>query len=91
MNGETIAFAYLLAKHAISSLKTMTPVEIALPSTMTAIGMGAFSGLTGYMTLGLGPKAKPSLLTINESEVPIVKDNAPAKVGMVASLIRPKT
>ena len=75
LHDETIAFAYSLTEHAIFSLKTMTPVEITLPSTTTTTGMGAFSGLTGYMTLGLGAKAKPSLLTINESEALIVKDS----------------
>jgi len=75
MNDETIAFVYLLTEHAIFSLKTMTPVEITSPSTTTATRMGAFSVLTGYITLGLGAKAKPSLLTINESEVLIVKDS----------------
>lgn len=75
MDDETIAFAYSLTEHAIFSLKTMTPVDVTLPTTTTATGMGAFSGLTGYMTLGLGAKAKPSLLTIKESEVLIVKDS----------------
>jgi hypothetical protein len=77
MNADTVAFAYSLTEHAIFSLKTMTTVDITLPSTTAAAaaGMGAFSGLTGYMTLGLGSKAKPSLLTIKESEVLIVKDS----------------
>ena len=75
MNDDTIAFAYSLTEHAIFSLKTMTTVEITLPATTTTTGMGAFSGLAGYMTLGLGAKAKPSLLTIKESEVLIVKDS----------------
>ena len=74
MNDDTIAFAYSLTEHAIFSLKTMTPVDITLPTTTTT-GMGALSGLTGYMTLGLGAKAKPSLLTIKESEVLVVKDS----------------
>ena len=60
VNGETITFAYLLMEHAKSSLKTMTSVEIALSSTTTATEMGVFSSLSGYMTLGLGPKAEPS-------------------------------
>lgn len=75
MSDDTIAFAYSLTEHAIFSLKTKTSVDIALPATMTTTAMGAFSGLTGYMTLGLGAKAKPSLLTIKESEVLIVKDS----------------
>lgn len=75
MNDDTVAFAYSLTEHAIFSLKTMTPVDIALPSATAITGMGAFSGLTGYMTLGLGAKAKPSLLTTKESEVLVVKDS----------------
>ena len=75
MNDDTIAFAYSLTEHATFSLKTMTPVEITLPTTTTTTGMGAFSGLTGYMTLGLGAKAKPSLLTTKESEVLVAKDS----------------
>ena len=75
MNGETIAFAYSLTEHAIFSLKTMTLVDITLPTAATATGMGALSGLTGYMTLGLSAKAKPSLLTIKDSEVLVIKDS----------------
>jgi len=75
MNDDTIAFAYSPTEHAIFSLKTMTPADITLPTTATTTGMSAFSGLTGYMTLGLGAKAKPSLLTIKESEVLIIKDS----------------
>jgi hypothetical protein len=75
MNDDTIAFAYSLTEHAIFSLKTLVPVDITLPVTTTTAGIGAFSGLTGYMTLGLGSKAKPSLITIKESEVLIVKDS----------------
>lgn len=75
MNDDTIAFAYSLTEHAIFSLKSMTLIDIALPAAATAAGMGAFSGLTGYMTLGLGSKAKPSLLTTRESEVLIAKDS----------------
>ena len=88
MNSETIVIAYMLTEHTMSSLRTMAPVKIALSSTTTATGMGAFSSLTGYMTLGLGAKSKPSLLTINESEVLIVKH---VEVGMIASLTCPKT
>ena len=75
INDETIAFAYSLTEHAIFSLKSMTTADITLPAATTATGMGAFSGLTGYMTLGLGAKAKPSLLAIKESEVLIIKDS----------------
>lgn len=75
MNDDTIAFAYSLTEYAIFSLKTLTPVDITLPAPTIAAGMGAFSGLTGYMTLGLGAKAKPSLLTTKDSEILIAKDS----------------
>jgi hypothetical protein len=75
INDETIAFAYSLTEHAIFSLKTKAPVDITLPTATTTTGMSAFSGLTGYMTLGLGAKSKPSLLTTKESEVLIAKDS----------------
>lgn len=80
MNDDTIAFAYSLTEHAIFSLKTMAPVDISLQAAATTTGMGAFSGITGYMTLGLGAKAKPSLLTIKDSEVLIVKDSRSQRV-----------
>ncbi|OJA09002.1 hypothetical protein AZE42_11511 [Rhizopogon vesiculosus] len=37
--------------------------------------MGAFSGLTGYMTLGLGAKARSGLVRLGNTEALIVKDN----------------
>jgi len=46
-----------------------------LPAMATTMGIGAFSGLTGYMTLSPGSKAKPSLLTIKESEILVAKDS----------------
>ena len=75
INDKTVTFADSLTEHAIFSLNTVTTADIALLATATATGMGAFSGLTGYMTLGLGTKAKSSLLAIKESEVLMVKDS----------------
>lgn len=47
--------------------------------------MGAFTGISGYMSLGLGAKAKPCAVTINENETLIVKDSeCPADVYCVA-------
>lgn len=42
----------------------------------TGKSMGAFSGLTGYMSLGLGAKAKPTMAPVGEDEVLVVKDSA---------------
>ena len=36
--------------------------------------MTALTGLTGYMTLGLGAKAKPAMVRVAESEILISKD-----------------
>ena len=36
--------------------------------------MNAFTGLTGYMTLGLGAKAKPGVVQVGNSEFLISKD-----------------
>lgn len=55
----------------------MSAAEIStpLPVTASTSTMGALTGLTGYMTLGLGAKAlKPPVVTVNESETLIAKD-----------------
>ncbi len=36
--------------------------------------MNALSGLTGYMTLGLGAKAKPAVTQVTQSEILLAKD-----------------
>lgn len=59
----------------------MTTIDITFPvaaSTSTAsigsMGMSAFTGLGGYMTLGLGAKAKPNVLRVAETEFLVAKD-----------------
>ena len=55
----------------MSAIDISTPLPVATSTTM-----GALTGLTGYMTLGLGAKAlKPPVVTINESEALIAKDS----------------
>ena len=39
------------------------------------MGMGALSGLGGYMTLGLGAKAKPNVVNVNDNEALVAKDS----------------
>lgn len=60
----------------------MTVVDILTPLPTTAsagVGaMGALSGLTGYMTLGLMAKPKPLAAQTAESEVLITKDSKQA-------------
>lgn len=59
----------------------MTTSDISFPITagtsaasIGSIGMSAFSGLGGYMTLGLGAKAKPNALRVNDTEFLIAKE-----------------
>lgn len=75
--------AYTASEHAIVYLNTMSVAELVLPSTSTSsaglgmgrVGMGALSGLGGYVSLGLGGKAaKPSVIQLSDGEVLITKD-----------------
>ena len=54
----------------------MTAVDIVTPLPVTGSGgaMNALTGLTGYMTLGLGAKAKPAVVHLGGSEMLIAKD-----------------
>lgn len=54
----------------------MTAVDISTPLPITSSGtaMNALTGLTGYMTLGLGAKAKPATLSVKDGEALISKD-----------------
>jgi len=54
----------------------MTAVDVisSLPITSSGTAMNALTGLTGYMTLGLGAKAKPAVVKVGSSEVLIAKD-----------------
>jgi Vam6/Vps39-like protein vacuolar protein sorting-associated protein 39 len=73
----TICVAYSPTEYAIFSLENLTATDVATPLQATASmpGMGAFTGLTGYMTLGLGAKAKSEVLRLSDSEVLIAKDS----------------
>jgi hypothetical protein len=84
---KVIAMAYTQTDHALIYMETMSTADIVLPTTATpggaaigltgamGYGMNAFSGLGGYMTLGLGAKAKPTVLQIGEDEFLIPKDS----------------
>ena len=54
---------------------SVTDVTTTLPTSSSVTGMGAFTGLTGYMTLGLGTKPKPGVVKINETEILVTKDS----------------
>jgi len=56
----------------------MSVIDVILPlpsSTSTGMGKGTFSGLTGYMSLSLGAKTRPTIAPTSASEVLIVKDS----------------
>lgn len=58
---------------------TATDVSIPVPAvTASTSAMGALTGLTGYMKLGLGAKVKPGVVKITDSEVLVTKDSASA-------------
>ncbi|KAK0495160.1 hypothetical protein EDD18DRAFT_1170925 [Armillaria luteobubalina] len=94
MTNECICFAYSPTEYAVFNMSSMTAVDVTMPITTstTASGMGAFSGLTGYMTLGLGAKAKPSVAQIDEDNTLVFKDHEgyfighdgrPSKIGSI--------
>lgn len=56
----------------------MSVIDVILPlpsSASTGMGKGTFSGLTGYMSLSLGAKTRPTIAPTSASEVLIVKDS----------------
>ncbi|KAJ7284535.1 hypothetical protein C8J57DRAFT_1669706 [Mycena rebaudengoi] len=95
LDKDTACFAYSPTEHAVFSIPTMTAtdVSIPLPLAATGTGIGAFSGLgsglTGYMTLGLGAKPKPAVVHISESEALMLKDNEGIFIGPEATPSRP--
>ena len=80
VNGDLICMGYSPTDYAIYSLKSRAAVDVATPAHAAAtasglggMGMGALSGLGGY--IGLGAKAKPSALSISEKECFIAKES----------------
>ncbi|KAI9510073.1 hypothetical protein F5148DRAFT_1282272 [Russula earlei] len=67
----------------------MSTIEIATTTTTSRsgagidkVGMNAFSGLGGYMTLGLGSKLRPCVTDVGDAEVLIAKDNEGLFIGL---------
>ncbi|KAF8127072.1 hypothetical protein EV363DRAFT_1518382 [Boletus edulis] len=82
LDSTCVCFAYSSTEYAIFSLENSTAIDVTLPALVptlpssSGLGMGTFSGLSSYMTLGLGGKsAKPGLARVGEGEVVIVKEN----------------
>ncbi|KAF8896557.1 vacuolar sorting protein 39 domain 2-domain-containing protein [Infundibulicybe gibba] len=93
LDRETACFAYAPNEYAVFSLVGMNVVDIAmpLPAPGSTSAMGALTGLTGYMTLGLGAKAKPAVVGISEAEVLVTKDNEGIMFGCDAKPVRAAT
>jgi len=60
----------------------MSAIDVQLPASTIAASttMGALTGLSGYMTLGLGSKPKPAACQINDTESLVVKDSKDRKL-----------
>ncbi|KAF4597180.1 Vacuolar morphoproteinsis protein 6 [Pleurotus pulmonarius] len=97
LNSETLSFAYSPTEHAIFSIPTLTATDISHTPNPTAgtvvaatgLGMSALTGLTGYMTLGLGAKPKPLTVALGNDEALVVKDNEGLIVGPDSKPSRP--
>ncbi|KAG6840674.1 hypothetical protein C0991_005179 [Blastosporella zonata] len=90
LDQDTMCFAYSPSEYAMFSISIMTAVDITtpLPTTTSTSAIGAFSGLTGYMTLGLGAKPKPASARISENEALIAKDGEGIVIGADAKVSR---
>ncbi|KAF7795997.1 hypothetical protein EIP86_007166 [Pleurotus ostreatoroseus] len=90
LNAETICFGYMPVDYALYSLKTRAVTEITVPAhagvSTSGMGMGALSGLGGY--IGLGAKPKPCVVRVNDGEALIAKDNNGVFVGEDSKPIR---
>ncbi|KAG5653638.1 hypothetical protein H0H81_011740 [Sphagnurus paluster] len=93
LDHDTACFAYSPTEYAIFTISTMTAVDISTPLPVTsstgATAMGALTGLTGYMTLGLGTKPKPACIGISDKEALVAKDCEGLMIGPDAKMSRP--
>ncbi|KAJ4480006.1 hypothetical protein J3R30DRAFT_3467312 [Lentinula aciculospora] len=93
MDNDLACFAYSATEYAVFSLSRMTAneVTISLPVSTSSSTMGALTGLSGYMTLGLGAKSKPGVVKLRDEEALIIKDNEGIIIGKDAKPSRPET
>lgn len=78
LDPDTACFAYSATEHAIFQLSTMTVTEITFPQptvTASSSARGALTGLSGYMSLGFGAKAKACVVAVDEQEALVVRDS----------------
>ncbi|KAL0577985.1 Vacuolar morphogenesis protein 6 [Marasmius crinis-equi] len=83
IDNDHACFAYPANEYAIFSFDKLTATEVTMP--LPAAGgpssMGTFTGLTGYMTLGLGAKAKPGVVHFSDNDTLILRDNEGIIIG----------
>jgi hypothetical protein len=78
LDQDTACLAYSSNEYALFNLTTMAASEITLPPapvTVSSTARGAFTGLSGYMSLGFRAKTKPCAVAMSGLEVLIVKDS----------------
>lgn len=70
----------------------MPTIPVNTATSIRSIGRGAFTGLGGYMTLGLTTKAKPIVENIGNDQVLIPKDSTykyrEAKIILMNTLLQ---
>ncbi|RPD61108.1 hypothetical protein L226DRAFT_534756 [Lentinus tigrinus ALCF2SS1-7] len=97
VDGQTLCWGHTPTDYCLTSVKTSVTVDVTTPIPTTSstnsigMGMGALSGLGGYMTLGLGAKAKPNVINVNENEALVAKDNNGFLVGPDGKTARPES
>ncbi|KAL1739272.1 hypothetical protein HDZ31DRAFT_21003, partial [Schizophyllum fasciatum] len=67
LNPDVVCFGYSPTEYATFNIPAMSVVDISTPpppqpTTTSAMGVGAFTGLSGYMALALGARQKPEVL-----------------------------
>ncbi|KAG8897844.1 Vacuolar morphogenesis protein 6 [Tulasnella sp. 403] len=78
---NVLVLSYTSTEHVLLKVPMMSITELVLPApppstTIGGMGKGALSGWGGYMTLGLGAKAKPFVYrTTEDGEFAVKKDN----------------
>ncbi|KAG8887443.1 Vacuolar morphogenesis protein 6 [Tulasnella sp. 332] len=83
---NVLVLSYTAADHVVLKLPVMSVTELAMPvpppagsAGLGAMSKGALSGLSGYMTLGLGAKAKPAVFRVSDDgEFAVRKDDTTA-------------
>ena len=96
VNNETLCWGHTPSDYCLTSLKTSVTIDVTTPiltatsgSSIGTMGMGALSGLGGYMTLGLGAKAKPNVISVRDDEALIAKDSERfTAIDVLCKLIR---